>query len=301
MPGIHICRGLARRTILLLATVSAATAAAGNAGLKVPAGCRPAEGTKAEPYTHTGYAKKVVHLKSGVTLLFVPAGTFTMGGRTTITHEPPHPVQIAEPFYMGRYEVTNGQFKKFVSTTGYDGKADADAVYDHFLKHVRGESMMPRGDDFPAVWVNWKHAGAYCTWAGLRLPTEAEWEYACRAGTTTYYSFGNEEKDLANHGWYTANADGTTHEVGRKPANPWGLHDMHGNVWEWCRDDMISGYAGAPADGSARLEGMMMKVLRGGSWSNSGRKHVAGSEARFGSGPTNASNDVGFRVVLDLP
>ena len=284
--------------LLAVASLCALLPAADEVRLEVPPGCRAAEGTEAEPYTQTGYAGEVVHQVSGITLLFVPAGSYTMGGRTTITHEPPHTVTIAGAFYMGKHEVTNAQFRKFVSATGYDGKADSDPVYHHFLKHFRGGSTMPQGDGFPVVWVNWKHAQAYCRWAGLRLPTEAQWEYACRAGTTTLYSFGDRQEDFAKYGWSTENADGATHEVGLKPPNGWGFHDMHGNVWEWCEDDMVSGYEGAPADGSARLEGLMTKVLRSGSWSNDARPHLASSEARFNSGPTNASNNAGFRVVL---
>ena len=284
--------------VLALAFFLALSAGADGQELRTPPGCRPADGSTAEPYTQTGYAKEVVHEKSGVVLLFVPAGEFRMGGRQSIVQEPPHSVRIAKPFYMGKFEVTNGQFKRFVDATGYDGKADSDSVYFHFLKHFRGESIMPAGDSFPVVWVNWKHAGAYCAWAGLRLPTEAQWEYACRAGTTTVFSFGNDEADFVKHGWCTGNSEVSTHEVGQKPPNDWGFHDMHGNVWEWCRDDMVIGYEGAPADGSARIEGRMTKILRGGSWSNTNKAYMVGSEGRFNSGPTNASNDVGFRVVL---
>ena len=286
--------------VCVVLLVSAAVAGPDAAELKTPPGCRPVEGTAAEPYSATGYARDVVHEKSGIALLFVPAGEFRMGGRRSVVQAPPHTVRIARPLYVGKYEVTNAQFKRFTEATGYDGKADSDSFYYHFLKHFRGESIMPTGDDFPVVWVNWNHAVAYCKWAGLRLPSEAEWEHACRAGTTTAFSFGNDEADFVKNGWCTDNGEGSTHEAGQKPANNWGLHDMHGNVWEWCQDDMIFGYKDAPDDGAPRIQGRMTKVLRGGAWSNTKKAYLAGSEGRFNSGPTNASNDVGFRVILEV-
>ena len=284
----------------LILFVAAAIAGPDATPLKTPPGCRATEGTVAEPYSGTGYAREVLHEKSGITLLFVPAGEFRMGGRRSVVQAPPHTVRIAQPFYMGKYEVTNAQFKRFVDATGYDGKADSDSFYFDFLKHFRGESIMPTDGNFPVVWVNWKQANAFCAWAGLRLPSEAEWECACRAGTTTAFSFGNDKADFVKHGWCTDNSEASTHEVGQKPANPWGFHDVHGNVWEWCQDEMIFGYKDAPTDGSPRVEGKMTKVLRGGAWDYTNKAYMVGSEGRFNSGPTNASNDVGFRVVLDI-
>ena len=267
--------------------------------LKVPPGCRPAEGTTAEPYTGSGFAKEVIHLKSGIRLLFVPAGKLIMGPMMGDPYGSQLNVNIAKPFYMGKYEVTNAEFKKFVSATGYDGKADSDSYYHDFLNHFRGESIMPTGDDFPVVWVNWKHAKAYCGRAGLRLPSEAEWEYACRTGTTTAFSFGDDPSEFVKYGWYTVNSEASPHEVGKKLANNWGFYDMHGNVWEWCEDDFVLlGYEGVPTDGSAYVAGKMTKVLRGGAWDC--RYRSASRAARFRSGPTNASNNTGFRVVLDV-
>ena len=267
--------------------------------LKAPPGCRPVEGTVAEPYTGSGFAKEVIHLKSRIRLLFVPAGKLTMG---------PHMgdpyggrqlnVTIAKPFYIGKFEVTNAEFRRFVSATGYDGKADSDSYYHDFLNHFRGESIMPKGDNFPVVWVNWKHAKAYCRWAGLRLPSEAKWEYACRSGTSTAFYFGDDPSEFVKYGWYTVNSEARTHEVGKKLANNWGFYDMHGNVWEWCEDDYVVAYDGVPTDGSAYVAGKMTKVLRGGAWDC--RYRSASRAARFRSGPTNASNNTGFRVVLDV-
>ena len=100
-----------------------------------------------------------------------------------------------------------------------------------------------------------------------RLPSEAEWEYACRAGTTTRYSFGDSESKLGDYAWYTKNSDSKTHSVGKKKPNPYGLYDMHGNVWEWTQDEWYSNYNGAPTDGSAWESGDgALRVYRGGSW-----------------------------------
>ncbi len=123
--------------------------------------------------------------------------------------------------------------------------------------------------DLPAVGLSWWAARAICVWLGddVRLPSEAEWEYACRAGTTTEYWSGDSERDLARVGWYDRNSGGRLHAVAEKEANPWGLYDMHGNVWEWCEDSWHSNYHDAPDDGSAWVdEGSPRRVVRGGSF-----------------------------------
>jgi formylglycine-generating enzyme required for sulfatase activity len=105
---------------------------------------------------------------------------------------------------------------------------------------------------------------------GYRLPSEAEWEYACRAGTTTPYSFEGGVEQISNYAWFDANSDSMARAVGQKLCNPWGLHDMHGNVWEWVEDSLHEDYEGAPADGTAWIAGgdASQRLLRGGSWYN---------------------------------
>ena len=260
---------------------------------QVPAGCAPAPDAGSAA---NGYADRIVHRKTGVELVFVPAGAFTMGAGASA-----HEVTIPKPFFIGRTEITNAQYRTFIEATGYEGKPDTDPAYDLYLLHWNDKSIMPKEDDFPVVWVSWKNARAYCNWAGLALPTEAQWEYACRAGTTTEYYFGKDQHDFHEYGWGLTNSDARTHPVAQKEPNAWGLHDMHGNVWEWCLDD-CGEYPDAPADGSARLDDTLMtKSIRGSSWSNSTATWVSGSAARFSSAPGNASNDVGFRVTLPLP
>jgi len=215
---------------------------------------------------------------------------------------PPHKVTIAKSFYIGKTEVTNARYRKFVEADGYDGKPDTDPAYDLYLLHWSGKSLMSKEDALPVVWVSWKNAKAFCEWAGLALPSEAQWEYACRAGTSTLYYNGDEVQGFDDIGWGLTNSEALTHPVAQKKPNAWGLYDMLGNVWEWCEDDYVYKYDDAPTDGSARIEKprTITRALRGGSWSNSTRPTTNSSASRFNSAPGNASNDVGFRVVLPV-
>ncbi len=164
-------------------------------------------------------------------------------------------------------------------------------------------SLRGEGDNYPIYYVSWKEVQEFIKklnrrYPGhhYRLPTEAEWEYACRAGTTTRFHTGDSESDLGRAVWYRDNSGGKTHPVGQKRANAWGLYDMHGNVWEWCEDVWHNNYGGAPDDGSAWTRGGdVRRVLRGGSWyfitrycrsANRGRSH-----------PDSRHDNLGFRLV----
>ena len=287
------------RCIMVFVAVLLAAARATGAEISAPPGCVPADGAKA---SQGGYADTVIHEKTGIALVLIPAGEFTMGdtGRFSSAVMPPHKVTIAKPFYIGKTEVTNGQYRAFVDASGYDGKGDTDPAYDLYLRHWRGQSLMSKDDDFPVVWVCWKNARAFCEWAGLGLPTEAQWEYACRAGTTTLYYNGDDQRGFDEIGWGLTNSEALTHPAGQKKPNAWGLYDMLGNVWEWCEDDYVYKYHGAPNDGSARIENprTLTRALRGGSWSNSTWPTTNSCACRFNTAPANASNDVGLRVVL---
>ena len=153
----------------------------------------------------------------------------------------------------------------------------------------------------PVVGVAWDEARAYCEWAGLVLPTEAQWEFACRAGTKTRYYSGDGEEDLAKVGWYEANSEERLHPVGEKPANQFGLHDMHGNVIEWCRDVFDAGFYSKPE--STRKNpvcesGSEYRVVRGGSWfyfagycrsAYRGRDHPSFRDGGLGFRPSRSS------------
>ena len=193
----------------------------------------------------------------GMVLIPIPSGTFRMGNpdsdpAANYYEKPEHLMQITRPFYLSAYEITQQQFER---VTGKDPSEF-------------------KGATNPVERVSWYEAVIFCDELSkregveYRLPTEAEWEYACRAGTTTAYSFGDDKSQLGKYAWFSDNSDNTTHPVGEKLANRWVLFDMHGNVWEWCQDwrgtyetkQMLIDPSG-PASGSRR-------VLRGGAFNN---------------------------------
>ena len=191
--------------------------------------------------------------------------------------KPVHEVTIKEGFYMGRYEVTQANWEQVMGTTPSNFKGDNLPVervsWDDVQSFIR--KLNERRDGF-----------------NYRLPTEAEWEYACRAGTT-----GDYAGDLNEMAWFSENSLGQPHAVGGKRPNALGLADMHGNVWEWCADYHHETYYGAPTDGSAWVTGGEMKyrVLRGGSWH--GNVSALRSGGRDAAPPEHRNAFLGFRVV----
>ena len=222
-------------------------------------------------------------------MVVLPAGTFMMGSAESDEEgfgdeRPQHRVTIGAHFAVGRYPVTFEEYGRFAEATGAEKHEDEG--------WGRGRR--------PVINVSWEDAKAYVEWLSgetgeaYRLLSEAEWEYACRAGTETRYCFGDTITAKQ------ANFDGKvgkTTEVGSYPANPWGLYDMHGNVWEWTEDVRHDNYEGAPDDGSAWTEGgdSGRRVLRGGSWSYEPRN--LRSAYRIGNIPGNRSGYLGFRVA----
>ncbi|MHC4243710.1 MAG: formylglycine-generating enzyme family protein, partial [Planctomycetota bacterium] len=194
-------------------------------------------------------------------LVQIPAGQFQMGSQASDSDERPvHRVRIKESFYMGRTEVTVRQFQAFAQATGYKTEAEkANWAYNYAWEFPivpghgfnRHQLKFTQNEDHPVVCINWNDAVAFCRWLSketgrhFRLPSEAEWEYACRGGKHFDYAENPNET-----GWYRDNSGGMTHPVGQKKPNAWGLYDMHGNVWEWCLDVWHSNYKGAPTDGS---------------------------------------------------
>ncbi|TRV04592.1 MAG: serine/threonine protein kinase [Microcystis wesenbergii Mw_QC_B_20070930_S4] len=195
-------------------------------------------------------------LANRVTLEMVslPAGKFLMGSSESNYEKPQHQVKI-NSFAIGKYPITQAQYQAVMGNN---------------------PSNFKNNPQNPVERVSWNDAEAFCqklsqiTGKTYRLPTEAEWEYACRAGTTTRYYFGDNANQLGDYAWYSGNSNRTTHPVGQKKPNGWGLYDMSGNVWEWCEDDWHDSYAGAPDDGTAWLQNdnhsRTLKCLRGGSW-----------------------------------
>ncbi|MCB2261392.1 MAG: formylglycine-generating enzyme family protein [Candidatus Thiosymbion ectosymbiont of Robbea hypermnestra] len=195
----------------------------------------------------------------------IPAGEFVMGSGNDDPfalpdERPRHPVTITQAFALGRYPVTFEEYDRFVAATGRERPDDAG--------WGRGRR--------PVIDISWQDAVAYCAWlskqtgARYRLLTEAEWEYAARAGTDTHWFHGNDPAECDTYGWYHENAAGRTHPVGEKATNPWGLHEIAGNVWEWVQDCWHEDYSGAPSDGSAwdKESGgdCTWRVVRGGGW-----------------------------------
>ena len=280
----------------------------------------------------------------GMKMVLIPAGEFVMGspdseeGRDS-DEGPQHRVRIAQPFYMATCEVTVGQFRRFVEATGYrtdaekgvqslqDGKTGgytvgSDGTWGWWEDASWRNPGFAQTDDHPVVLVSWNDARAFCAWLSrtegreYRLPTEAEWEYACRAGTETEYWWGDEMDRtgrVANVADRSAKRtypeweimemdDGSVHTapVGSYRANGFGLRDMIGNVWEWCEDVWHEGYAGAPTDGSAWVSGgkAEYRVLRGGSWGNDPGGCRSALRGRLG--PDNRSVSFGLRVVVSM-
>jgi formylglycine-generating enzyme required for sulfatase activity len=199
----------------------------------------------------------------GMKLAPIPPGKFLMGspddepGRRD--HEgPQHEVVLTRPFYMGFHHVTVGQFKAFVKETGYQTEAETSGEGAVALITDSEAKMDPKAnwaapgfeqtDDRPVVCVSWNDAKAFCDWLSKKegktytLPTEAQWEYACRAGSKTKFYFGDGEQELAQYAWHHANAERKTHPVGQLKPNAWGLYDMHGNVWQWTADWFAADY-----------------------------------------------------------
>jgi formylglycine-generating enzyme required for sulfatase activity len=208
----------------------------------------------------------------------IPAGQFDMGSNTGYSDEKPvHRVVISKSFQLGKYEITQGQWKAVMGSN---------------------PSYFTGDDNLPVEQVSWNDVQLFIDKMNARndgyryrLPTEAEWEYACRAGTTGDYA-GN----LDQMGWYSSNSGGRTHAVGTKTPNPWGLYDMHGNVWEWVQD--WYGYGAYPSgtvtDPTGPSSGSY-RVARGGSWG--GSAPYCRSARRSSSGPGLRSGSLGFRLL----
>jgi formylglycine-generating enzyme required for sulfatase activity len=239
----------------------------------------------------------------------VRAGEFLMGGTDGI-EKPVHKVRIGYDFEMGTTEVTVGQFRAFLQATGYS--TDSEKVGVSWTRGPdtdwQSEDAVPwctatrdQSDEHPAIFISWYDAMAFCHWLSretgqeIRLPSEAEWEHACRAGTTGLYA-----GELSEMGWYNYNSCNRTHPVAQKQPNAWGLHDMHGNVWEWCLDFFQLNYEGAPADGRPHWEVQRTSdvVSRGGSFRNP--PGWLASSCRMGSTLDCSNGNNGFRLVRAL-
>ena len=220
--------------------------------------------------------REIIENSIGMKLKLIPAGEFMMGDSSK------HKVKLTKPFYIGIYPVTQKEWQKVMGSNP-----------SYF-----------KGDDLPVEQVSWhdcqEFIGALNKKEGgwkYRLPTEAEWEYACRAGSTTRFCYGDDDSRLGEYAWYDANSNKKTHPVGIKRPNAWGLHDMHGNLWEWCEDwygDYPSGEVTdptGPSSGSARVD-------RGGSWNRPAGRCTSANRNR--RDPANRGYYLGVRLARSL-
>lgn len=270
----------------------------------------------------------------GMKLVLIPAGESMMGSSDSekdrsSNESPQHRIRITRPFYLGQHEVTVGQFRAFVDDSGYKTDAEKDGkggfgfdpktnTFSQKQEYTWRNPGFQQTNDHPVVNVSWNDAAAFCDWLSrkesqrYRLPTEAQWEYGCRAGTTTRYSCGDDAETLVQVGnvadaavkakypqFPTISAsDGYlyTAPVGRFRPNAFGLYDVHGNVWEWCSDWYDGGYYGhSPVDDPTGPSAGSLRVFRGGGWSSnagycrSAYRNRGSADGRF--------DILGFRVA----
>jgi len=258
------------------------TAAPGKPSVGAPTGMsgRPSQPA---PTQVSGLKEMTIDLGDGVKMEFVliPDGTFMMGSEKILDAKPVHPVRISQPFYLGKYEVTQEQWQAVMGSNPSQFKGAKNPVervsWDDCQKFIAALKEKMPGQTF-------------------RLPTEAEWEHACRARSKTEYCYGDSPDKLRDYAWFKDNSEGTTHPVGQKKPNAWGLYDMHGNVWEWCQDWQGEYSAKSATDPIGPATGAR-RVLRGGLWKTDAL-HCQSAFRNIGKTPSDRGFGYGLRVVM---
>jgi formylglycine-generating enzyme required for sulfatase activity len=250
-------------------------------------------------------------LGDGVTmkLVLVPAGEFMMGGKFSaaesakrfggkaahyVGEHPRHRVAISKPFYIGAFELTQAQWETVMGSKPYDGKM-----------------LTKTGPDFPVSWVQWVEAKEFCAKLSkklgkkIALPTEAQWEYACRAGSETEFCYGDNPATVSDYGWLGSNmVDNDKNKTyarkgGLLKPNAWGLYDMHGNVWEWCADLYAQDFYASGNEVDPLCKEGKTVASRGGSWYN-GAVNLRSTARNSWTGAKYRHYNYGFRVILEV-
>jgi formylglycine-generating enzyme required for sulfatase activity len=222
-------------------------------------------------------------------LVLIPAGEFMMGSPATdknaaADEKPQHRVRITKPFYMGKYPVTQEQWTAVMGSNPSQFKGPQNPVEE--VSWDDGLMFFKR--------LNEKVGGGK-----FQFPTEAQWEYACRAGTTTRFCFGDDEAGLADYGWFNTNSAGKTHPVGEKKPNAWGLYDMHGNVWQWCADwNDATYYAHSPTDDPTGPASGTLRISHGGCWFSGASAARSANHGRIE--PEHRGSHIGIRAAFVL-
>lgn len=268
--------------------------------LSVLAGCsRSPDQSSPDQTSLESYSspKETIANSIGMNLVLIPKGTFTMGspieekGRNE--DEQRHQVTISKDYFIGEMEVTQGQYERMMGEN---------------WSFFRGRRVKGESSNHPVENVSWKDAVEFCKrlselpeekTAGrvYRLPTNAEWEYACRAGSTTAYSIGASSKSLGDYAWCFENSGDATHPVGEKKPNAWGLYDMNGNVWEWC-SDWYGAYPKNAVNDPVGPDVGSLHVVRGGCWENNFAFCRSAVRSKYLPASRIHLNGYGFRVAL---
>jgi formylglycine-generating enzyme required for sulfatase activity len=242
----------------------------------------------------TGWPLEIRHKRTGMHMSFIPAGEFMMGSpkdeKDRQNDETQHRVKLTKPFYLGKYEVTQAEWKKVMGKEPW-----------------KGERYTKENPRHAATYISWEDCREFlkklnvARTTSFALPTEAQWEYACRSATTTRFYYGEDETSrlLKGYAWFDDNAwdvgDKYAHPVGQKKPSAWGLYDMHGNVWEWCQD-WYGNYPNEAATNPVGPTSGSYRVQRGGSWYGSARYCRAADRFRFL--PGFRVRYLGFRLAL---
>ncbi len=271
----------------------------------IPPEIRVPSQAAAAPLRVAASPMEITSPRTGMVLLRIDPGEFMMGSPDSDKHaeddeKPRHRVRITRPFYLGKYEVTQAEYEAVMGDNPSDckGKPKNPVESVSWLDAVRFCNQLSEREGLKPYYEISGETVQIPAWkaSGYRLPTEAEWEYACRAGTATRYSFGDDKASLGEFAWFSDNSDSGTHEVGQKRANGFGLHDMYGNVWEWCWDwSAVDYYKESPLDDPRGPSQAASRVIRGGGWIN--LPYHCRSAVRGGYAPDDRHYYLGFRLA----